>query len=511
MAASSHPLAVETAINTLRAGGNAVDAAVAATAVLGVVEPMSTGLGGDCFAIIYRADDGHLAAINGSGRAPASASADSLLGSGLDRVPLEGPLSVTTPGALDALSQSLATFGTMTLKETFADAIFHAENGFPVTEVAARMWKRSEDKLARNAESARVYLPKGRAPEPGEVFYNPDLAATLGSLSEGGPAAFYRGEIAKAIVAAIRRLGGSFDLEDLASHFSEWVKPLVSPFHLYEVVEMPPNTQGIAALVALNIVEGCALPEMGHNSPEYLHSLIEAMKVALTDVRNHVADPQEDIPLEDLLSKQRAENLRRQIAATARGYAAAIDDRDHTDTVYVAVVDEQRNAVSMISSIYKAFGSGITVPGTGLLLQNRGACFSLDPGHPNRIGPGKRPLHTIIPAMILRDKKPWAVLGVVGGSMQAQGHLQVICNLIDFGMSPQAALDSPRFRILDDGSLTLEEAIPEAARSKLAALGHRINTEQTEEGFGGGQVILISEDALYAGSDPRKDGCAIGY
>jgi gamma-glutamyltranspeptidase/glutathione hydrolase len=274
---------------------------------------------------------------------------------------------------------------------------------------------------------------------------------------------------------------------------------------------MPPNTQGIAALVALNIVEGCALPEMGHNSPEYLHSLIEAMKVALTDVRNHVADPQEDIPLEDLLSKQRAENLRRQIAATARGYAAAIDDRDHTDTVYVAVVDEQRNAVSMISSIYKAFGSGITVPGTGLLLQNRGACFSLDPGHPNRIGPGKRPLHTIIPAMILRDKKPWAVLGVVGGSMQAQGHLQVICNLIDFGMSPQAALDSPRFRILDDGSLTLEEAIPEAARSKLAALGHRINTEQTEEGFGGGQVILISEDALYAGSDPRKDGCAIGY
>jgi len=399
----------------------------------------------------------------------------------------------------------------MTLKEAFADAIFYAKNGFPVTEVAARMWKRSEAKLARNAESARVYMPKGRAPEPGEVFYNPDLAATLGSLSEDGGAAFYRGEIAEAIVAAIRRLGGSFDLEDLASHSSEWVEPLVSPYHGYEVVEMPPNTQGIAALVALNIVEGYALPETGHNSPEYLHSLIGAMQIALTDVRNHVADPREVIPLEDLLSKQRAENLRRQIAATAGGYAAAIDDRDHTDTVYVAVVDEQRNAVSMISSIYKAFGSGITVPGTGLLLQNRGACFSLEPGHPNRLGPARRPLHTIIPAMILRDKKPWAVLGVVGGSMQAQGHLQVICNLIDFGMSPQAALDSPRFRILDDGSLTLEDEIPEAARSKLADMGHHINTEQTEEGFGGGQVILISEDALYAGSDPRKDGCAIGY
>ncbi|HWP44904.1 MAG TPA: gamma-glutamyltransferase [Blastocatellia bacterium] len=511
MAASSHALAVESAIRMLRAGGNAIDAAVAATAVLGVVEPMSTGLGGDCFAIIYRARDHRLVAINGSGRAPSSASADQLLESGFDSIPLEGPHSVTVPGALDALSECLANCGTVTLKEAFADAMVYAEQGFPVTEVAARAWKRSEAKLARNAESARVYLPGGRAPEPGQIFHNPDLARTLRSISEGGAEAFYRGEIAKAIVASIRELGGAIDLRDLAEHSSDWVEPITSSYRGYEVVEMPPNTQGVAALIALNIVEGWKLSEMWHNSPEYLGCLVGAMKAALSDARKHVADPREGIPVDELLSKRRAESLRRQMSATARADEGAIDERGHGDTVYVAVVDEQRNVVSMISSIYKAFGSGITVPGTGLILQNRGACFSLDPGHPNRLGPGKRPFHTIIPAMVMRDGKPWAVLGVVGGSMQAQGHLQVICNLIDFGMSPQAALDSPRFRILDDGFLALEEGIPETSLSALGAAGHRIKNEQTEEGFGGGQVILISDEALYGGSDPRKDGCALGY
>lgn len=511
MAASSHPLAVETAIKTLRAGGNAIDAAVAATAVLGVVEPMATGLGGDCFAIIYNPREDRLLAINGSGRAPSSASADRLLASGFNSVPIDGPHSITIPGALDALAECLATCGTMTIKESFADAIFYAEHGFPVTEVAARMWKRSETKLARNAESSRVYLPKGRAPEPCEIFYNPDLAKTLRSISEQGSAALYSGEIAEAIVAAIRDLGGAMDPQDLEAHRSDWVEPVASLYRGYEVVEMPPNTQGIATLIALNIIEGWKLFEMEHNSSEYLHRLIEAMKVALTYARNHVADPNEVIPLDDFLSKRRAESLRQKIGATAQADISTIENRDHGDTVYVAVVDDQRNVVSMISSIYKAFGSGITVPNTGLVLQNRGACFSLEPGHPNRLAPGKRPFHTIIPAMILRDKKPWAVLGVVGGSMQAQGHLQAICNLIDFGMSPQAALDAPRFRILDDGFLALEESVAEAARSKLIDLGHRVRSEQTEEGFGGGQIILVSDEALCGGSDPRKDGCAFGY
>jgi gamma-glutamyltranspeptidase/glutathione hydrolase len=511
MAVSSHPLSVEAAIKTLRAGGNAVDAAVAATAVLAVVEPMSTGFGGDCFAIIYSARDGRLTAINGSGRAPSSASADALLNSGFVRVPLEGPHSVTVPGTLDALSQCLTKSGTMRIKDILGEAIIYAENGFPVTEVASGAWKRSEAKLARNAESARVYLPNGRAPKPGEVFYNPDLARTMRLLSEGGTATFYRGEIANAIVATIRNLGGSLDYRDLETHCSDWVEPVASGYRGYEVVEMPPNTQGIAALIALNIVEGWDLYRMGHNSPEYLHTLIEAMRLALIDAKDHVGDPLENIPLEHLLSKQRAESLRQKITADLVAGTPIIKKSDHSDTVYVAVVDEQRNVVSMISSIYKPFGSGITVPGTGLLLQNRSACFSLEPGHPNRLGPGKRPFHTIIPAMVLRDKKPSAVLGLVGGSMQAQGHLQVLCNLIDFGMGPQSSLDAPRFRILDDGFLTLEEGIPEAVGSKLVSKGHRIKVEQSDEGFGGGQVILISEEALYGGSDPRKDGCAIGY
>jgi gamma-glutamyltranspeptidase / glutathione hydrolase len=511
MAASSQPLAVEAAIKTLRAGGNAIDAAVAATAVLGVVEPMSTGLGGDCFAIIYNAREGRLAAINGSGRAPFSASADALLGLGFNSVPVEGPHSITIPGALDALSRCLATYGTITIREALADAIHYAEQGFPVSEVAARVWRRSEIKLARNDESRRVYLPDDRAPEPCEIFYNPDLARTLRSISEGGTDTFYRGEIAKAVVAAIRDIGGVIELRDLETHSSDWVEPVVSPYRGYEVVEMPPNTQGIATLMALNIVEAWKLSEMGHNSPEYLHGLIEAMSIALTNAGKYVADPREEIPLDELLSEQRAESLRQQISATAHRETSTMDNRDHGDTVYVAVVDDQRNAVSMISSIYKAFGSGITVPGTGLVLQNRGACFSLEPHHPNRLGPGKRPFHTIIPAMVLRDKKPWAVLGVVGGSMQAQGHLQVICNLIDFGMNPQAALDAPRFRILDDGFLAMEDGVVEAACSELGRMGHRIKNEQTEEGFGGGQVILISDEALCGGSDPRKDGCAYGY
>ena len=277
--------------------------------------------------------------------------------------------------------------------------------------------------------------------------------------------------------------------------------------HFTRVLSRPEFIALMAALMALNIVEGWNLSDMNHNSPEYLHRLIEAMGIGLNQVRKYVADPREIIPIDELLSKQRAESLRQQINRDT----STIDSRDHGDTVYVAVVDDQRNVVSMISSIYKAFGSGITVPGTGLVLQNRGAGFSLEPHHPNRLGPGKRPFHTVIPAMVLRDKKPWAVLGVVGGSMQAQGHLQVICNLIDFGMNPQAALDAPRFRILDDGFLALEDGIVESARAELTRMGHQINSEQTEEEFGGGQVILISDESLYGGSDPRKDGCAFGY
>ncbi len=511
MAASSQPLAVEAAIDVLRNGGNAIDAAVTATAVLSVVEPMSTGLGGDLFAIIWLAKEQRLIGLNASGRASRLASAESLLAGGHERVPMEGPLSVTVPGALDGMAQCLAAYGTIELDRALAPAIIYAEDGFPVTEVAAQMWARAQPKLSRYSESARVWLPQGRAPHPGEVFRNPDLSHSLKLIAEQGPDAFYRGEIGDAIAKALNDLGGAMHPDDLSAHTSNWVEPIKTSYRGFDVAELPPNNQGLAALMALNIAEGFALNKMPFQSAEYLHCLIEAMKLAFADAHAYVADPREPIDLDVLLSKQYARQRREEVkpdkAAVARPGALPPPG----DTVYIAVVDEQRNVVSMISSVFKLFGSGITVPGTGLVLQNRGSCFTLEPGHPNRLAPGKRPFHTIIPAMILRDNRPWACFGLVGGPMQPQGHLQLVSNLVDFEMNPQAALDAPRFRILDNGDITLESGISDKVHIDLATRGHRLKSEQTEEGYGGGQVILISDEALFGGSDPRKDGCAIGY
>ncbi len=509
MAASSQPLAVEAAIHVLRAGGNAVDAAVTATAVLGVTEPMSTGFGGDGFALVYSAKEQRLMGLNASGRAPRAASADALLARGERAIPTDGPLSVTVPGALDGLALCLAKFGTRSLGEALEPAIYYAQEGFPIAEITAQWWARHTAKLARHPESARVYLPNGRAPLPGEVFKNPDLARTLRAIADSGTEALYRGEISISIAKALRDLGGLLSPEDLAAHSSDWVQPITSSYRGYDVFEMPPNNQGLTALLALNIAEGFNLAQMGHGSAEHLHTLIETTKLALADARAHIADPHETIPLEELLSKRYAQERRALIdpGRTGRPVSGILPG----DTVYIAVVDEERNVVSMITSLFNAFGSGITAPGTGLLLQNRGACFTLEPGHPNRLGPNKRPYHTIMPAMILRGGRPWACFGVVGGMMQAQGHLQVICNLIDFEMNPQEALDAPRFRVIPDVGVALEEGISDSARAKLAEKGHNLNPDTTEEGFGGGQVILISDDALLAGSDPRKDGCAMGY
>jgi len=511
MAASSQPLAVEAAINVLRNGGHAIDAAVTATAVLSVVEPQSTGLGGDLFAIIWLAEARRLVGLNASGRASRLASAEALLAAGHSRAPAEGALSVTVPGALDGLARCLTDYGTISLKQALAPAIFYAEDGFPVTEITARMWARAAAKLSRNAESVRIWLPAGRAPLPGEVFRNPDLARTLGMIAELGPEIFYRGELGHAIVNAICDLGGVMRIDDLSQHTSDLVEPIRTSYRGFEVVELPPNNQGLAALLALNIAEGFPFAEMELHSADRLHYLIEAMKLGFADAQAYIADPREPIDLETLLSKQYAARRRGEIRADKTVAARPGLSPSSGDTVYVAVVDERRNVVSMISSVFKSFGSGVTVPGTGLVLQNRGSGFTLETNHPNCLKPGKRPFHTIIPAMILRDGCPWACLGVVGGMMQAQGHLQVALNLIDFEMNPQAALDAPRFRILEDGQLALEDGIQESARAELAARGHRLQSDETEEGYGGGQVILISDYALFGGSDPRKDGCAIGY
>lgn len=380
-----------------------------------------------------------------------------------------------------------------------------------MAEVTAQQWYRSTPKLERNLESARVYLPQGRAPFPGELFRNPDLAHTLESISESGSAVFYHGSLGEKIVKSVAGVDGAILLEDLAAHTSEWVEPIKTSYRGFEVVEMPPNTQGLAVLVALNALEDYPLWRMAHNSSAYLHCLVEATKLALRDAHSFIADATDAALMEQLLSKKRAQNLRAKIDVARQARIGPLPLRDGSDTVYVAVVDEEENVVSMISSLFKAFGSGITVPGSGLLLQNRGACFTLEPGHANELMPGKRPFHTIIPAMILRDEKPWACFGVVGGLMQAQGHIQIACNLIDFEMNPQAALDAPRFRVLEDGHVALETGISEEAAVELYSMGHRLGSDSTEEGFGGGQVILIADGSLYGGSDPRKDGCAVGY
>jgi len=512
MVASSHPLAVEAAINTLRSGGNAIDAAVTATFVLMVVEPMATGLGGDCFALLYTEGEKRLMGLNASGRAPQAISVERLLKRGITQMPREGPLSISVPGALDGLAQCLERFGTITLGDALEPAIFYAENGFPVSEMVAQMWENSSSKLRTNSESTRIYLPNNKSPQPGELFRNPDLARSLRLIAEQGTSVLYGGALGQAIAEAVQELNGFLNLTDIAEHLSDWVDPIKTVYRGFQVFEMPPNNQGLAALLALNVVSGYQLSNMGHNSFEYLHQLIEAMKLGLADARNNIADPANSVNLEELLSVKHADELRGRInPRAARQTEAPTADREAGDTVYVAAADGRGNVVSLISSLFKSFGSGITVPGTGLVLQNRASGFNLETHHPNRLGPGKRPYHTIMPGMLMKDGRPWACLGVVGGMMQAQGHLQVICNLVDFHMDPQSAVDAPRFRILEDGKLALENGIAPSVCAELQRVGHQIRSVSTEEGFGGGQLIVLSEGTLYGGSDPRKDGCALGY
>jgi len=512
MAASSQPLAVEAAINILRSGGNAIDAAVTATLVLAVIEPMSTGLGGDCFSLIYLNQEKRLLGLNASGRAPDAISVEALHKRGIEEMPLEGPLSITVPGMLDGLVQCLARYGTISLQDALKPAIEFAESGFPVPEITSQMWQRSVDKLQRNSESAHVFLPEGSAPQPGQVFRNADLARTLKTIAGEGHNALYNGSLGEKIVNAVCALGGLISLTDLSEHTSDWVEPIRTIYRGYEVIELPPNNQGLTTLIALNIVEGYPLRELTHNSTQYLHNLIEAMKTALYEAQANISDPQMLSPVARLLSREYAAELRAQISSSRARTVGSRSAELSGDTVYVAVVDEAQNVVSMISSLFKAFGSGVTIPGTGLLLQNRGSGFVLEPNHPNLLGPGKRPFHTIMPGMIMRDNQPWACLGVVGGMMQAQGQLQIICNLIDFGMDPQSAVEAPRFRVLEEDRLAIEEGIEDQVRAELASLGHNLDPAASQgDHFGGAQVIQVLEGTLFGGSDPRKDGCALGY
>ena len=514
--ATSQPLAAQAGVSMLRQGGNAVDAAIATAAALNVVEPMSTGLGGDAFALVYLSRSGELKALNASGRAPGAASLAALRELGYRQMPETGIHTVTVPGTLDGWCALLDSHGTMSLSRVLAPAIALAENGFPVTEIISHTWQKNRAKLQLDASAARTYLPEGRAPAPGEIFVQPDLARTLKKIAGGGRDVFYRGEIAEAIVACSRENGGLIAPPDLRENTATWVTPISTSYRGYDVYECPPNGQGLVVLLALNILEGYDLKSLGHNSPEYLHLLIEALKLGFADAGRYVADPDfMAIPLGKLLTGSYAGRRRKLINRNkAMLQAEAGNPETDGDTVYLAVTDGEGNSVSFINSLYQAFGSGMVVAGTGICLQNRGSLFSLEAGHPNCIAPRKRPYNTIIPGMVFKDGNLFLTFGVMGGFMQPQGHVQVLLNVIDFGMDVQTALDAPRFRYLQGSECAFEPAMPPGVLRELAQKGHRIVAldDPYSQQFGGGQAIMVhpASGVLIAGSDPRKDGSAIG-
>ncbi len=518
MVATSQPLAAQAGLQVLIQGGNAVDAAVAAAAVLNVVEPESTGVGGDMFALIWRNDEKQVRALNGSGRAPAAASIDQLQAAGHDRMPQDGTFSVSIPGTVHGWETILNAHGTMSLAETLQPAIRYAEEGFPVSDYIAYQWSGQGARLAA-LPSGQEMLLDGRPPRQGEVMRLPTLGKTLRAVAEGGSEAFYHGEIAEKIADFVQQQGGWITTADLAAHHSDWDDPIATDYRGVTCWECPPNGQGIAALEALNIVEGFDIRSMGSQTPATYHHLIEAMRLAFADAYQYVADPRAAaVPIRELTDKEYAARRRELIdpyrAMPHAPYGDLTGLGAGGDTVYISVVDGQGNACSFINSIYINFGSGLVVPDTGIVLQNRAALFSLEPEHPNALAPGKRPYHTIIPAMATVDGELYLCYGVMGGFMQPQGHLQVMCNMVDFDMDPQAALNALRFQVIGDNVL-IEEGLTSEVIGGLQFLGHQLRMVQghSRVGMGGGQIIrrIPETGALWAGSEPRKDGCAVGF
>jgi gamma-glutamyltranspeptidase/glutathione hydrolase len=524
MAATSQPLATAAAIRVLKDGGNAVDAAIAANAVLGVVEPMSCGLGGDLFAIVWDAKSQKLYGLNASGRSPDAATIELFRSRGMKYIPVHGPLSWSVPGCVDGWDQLRTKFGTRSWADLLAQAIHYASNGFPVSEIIAADWHGAERELAKVPTSAACFLPGGHAPVLGTIFRNPGLARSLRALAEGGRDAFYRGPMAQAIVSYSHSVGGLFELADFADHTSTWVEPVSTNYRGYDVWELPPNGQGIAALQMLNLLEPYDLKRMRFGSAEALHLMIEAKKLAYEDRAKYYADiDKARVPVKELVSKSYAARRRAMIDPGHASSHPTAGDPLQADTIYMTVVDKDFNAVSLIQSNFHGFGS-FHVPGDlGFPLQNRGCLFALDETHANRLEPRKRPFHTIIPAFITRDGKPWMSFGLMGGDMQAQGHVQMVCNLIDFGMDVQEAGDAPRFRHFGSseptgqpadggGSVGLESGFGPEVRRALEAKGHRL-APATPGSYGGYQAIRIDLEhgVLIGGSDPRKDGGAMGY
>lgn len=512
MVATSHPLAVQAGLEMLRRGGSAADAAIAAAAVLTVVEPMSTSLGGDAFGIFYRAADRQVNGLNASGRSSHRLSLDAVRQRGLSAIPEDSGLSVNVPGVVDGWARCHERYGRLGWDQVLGPAIGYAEKGFLVTPIVAAVWKKHVQRLTRNPETARVFLRGGRAPAEGTTFCNPDLARSLRLLADNGPEEFYSGSLAGPLVQAVQAAGGVLDEQDLKDHHSDWVTPLSVRYRGHDVLELPPNTQGLAVLLALNLLERQDLSRHRHNSGAYLHLLTESIKLAFADAARYIADPQhQDVPTEALLSQEYTDRRLALIHPQQAQVMTAGRPAAGSDTIYVAVVDGEGNAVSLINSIYRFFGSCITVPRTGFLLQNRGIGFNCNADHPNCVAPRKRSFHTLIPSMVLKEGRPRVVLGVVGAYMQAQAHIQVLANILDFRMNPQTAMDAPRVRFLQGMEVALEKGMRAAARRELETLGHQVYKGQYPDGFGGGQVILVGENGLCGGSDHRKDGCAAGY
>jgi gamma-glutamyltranspeptidase/glutathione hydrolase len=531
MVASSQPLATQVGASMLQAGGSAVDAAIAMNAMLGLVEPMSCGLGGDLFALVWNSASHKLCGLNGSGRSPYTLDISEYSRRNLESIPRRGPLSWTVPGCVDAWYVLHEGYGQLPMADVLAPTIAYAEEGFPVSPVISQMWKRSTDILAEEPGTASTLLVDGEAPRCGQRFRNPALGAVLRQLQREGREAFYRGAIADALVQFSESMGGFITLKDLADHTSTWVTPLSVPYRGYEVWGLPPNSQGLATLEMLRIIEGFDLRKMGHNSAELLHHLIEAKKLAFADRARFYADPDfYDAPIERLLSKAYAESQRQRISPDRAATEIPPDDARlrTSDTVYVTAVDAERNAVSLIQSIYdgRTFGSGLAPKQLGFALQNRGCLFNLDPEHPNCFEPHKRPFHTIIPGFVTLEGNPVFCFGVMGGDQQPQGQVQVLVNLIDFGMDAQEAGDALRFRhagsstpqgdvMKDGGTVYLEPGIPLDVVNVLRSKGHCVEVRSEPEGgnYGGYQGIWIElkSNMLYGGSERRKDGCAIGY
>ena len=519
MVATSQPLASQVGLEILKNGGNAIDAAIAVAAVLNVTEPNMTGIGGDAFAMVYSSKTRKLEALNGSGRAPKALTLEHFTSRKIAQMPTSGMETITVPGAFDAWVTLLEKHGTMKLADLLAPAIGYAENGFPVMEKIAADWAPEVEKLKRNPAAAATYLVNGGAPAPGTIFVQKNLAKTFRTLATGGREAYYRGEIARAIVDACQKDGGFLSMEDFATQTSNWVEPISTTYRGYTLHELPPNNQGLTALLMLNILEGLDIKSMRADPALYYHTLIEATKIAFADRNRYIADPAfGKLPVKALLSKDYAAKRRALIDPAKAIDAPAYGDMGMgSDTTYFTVVDKDRTAVSFINSLYNSFGSGIVAGETGIMLQNRGTGFSLDPNHPNKLEPGKRPFHTLIPAMVFKDDKLLMSYGVMGGDIQAQGHAQVLMNLVDRGMNLQQAIDAPRIRYISARGVMLEETIAPTVIDALIRRGHeRIFPPagvRHRALMGGGQAIMIdpATGALSGASDQRKDGLALGY